>query len=131
LITLTAKTVDKQKAVQTQVTKILAPKGTISSVNFVGPQVGAELAKKGALAMIVALLATLIYIAIRFEYRFGISAILALIHDPILILGMFFFFQIEFDLVSMAAVLTVIGFSLALLIGIIVEAHSSIYTVHE
>ncbi len=112
LITLAAKNIVEQKAVRTKVAEIISPQGTIASVNFIGPQVGAELAKKGALAMIVALLATLIYIAFRFEYRFGISAILALIHDPVLILGMFSFFHIEFDLVSLAAVLTVIGYSL-------------------
>ena len=113
LITLPAKNSAEQKAIQAKVATIVEPNdGAIASANFIGPQVGAELAKKGALAMIVALLATLIYIALRFEYRFGISAVLALIHDPILILGMFSFFHIEFDLVSLAAVLTVIGYSL-------------------
>ncbi|MBX9705043.1 MAG: protein translocase subunit SecF [Gammaproteobacteria bacterium] len=111
LITLPATTSDQQKEVQSQVMAAL-PGATIASVNFIGPQVGAELAKKGALAMIVSMLAILIYIAMRFEYRFAVSAILALIHDPILILGMFSMFHIEFDLVSMAAVLTVIGYSL-------------------
>lgn len=111
LITLPATTSDQQKQVQSQVMAAL-PGATIASVNFIGPQVGAELAKKGALAMIVSMLAILIYIAMRFEYRFAVSAILALIHDPILILGMFSMFHIEFDLVSMAAVLTVIGYSL-------------------
>lgn len=111
LITLPATTSDQQKQVQAQVAAAL-PNATIASVNFIGPQVGAELAKKGALAMIVSMLAILIYIAMRFEYRFAVSAILALIHDPVLILGMFSMFHIEFDLVSMAAVLTVIGYSL-------------------
>ncbi len=62
--------------------------------------------------MFVALLLTLIYISFRFEYRFAISGILALIHDPVLILGVFSFFHIQFDLISLVALLTVIGYSL-------------------
>ncbi|MFY7697404.1 MAG: protein translocase subunit SecF [Legionella sp.] len=81
-------------------------------VDFVGPQVGQELATKGALAIIVALLATMIYIAMRFEYRLGFSSVVALIHDPILILGVFAFFGIEFDLKALAGLLAVIGYSL-------------------
>lgn len=81
-------------------------------VDFVGPQVGQELATKGALAILVSLLATMIYIAMRFEYRFAISSAAALIHDPLLILGIFSFFHIEFDLKVLAALLAVIGYSL-------------------
>lgn len=78
----------------------------------IGPQVGKALITNGVLAIIVALLGTMIYIALRFEYRFAISAIISLIHDPILILGAFAFFHIEFDLIALAAVLTIIGYSL-------------------
>ncbi|MDP3561029.1 MAG: protein translocase subunit SecF [Legionellaceae bacterium] len=81
-------------------------------VDFVGPQVGKELATKGALAIIVSLLATMIYIAIRFEYRLAFSSAIALIHDPILILGIFAMFHIEFDLKALAGLLAVIGYSL-------------------
>ena len=81
-------------------------------VDFVGPQVGKELATKGALAIIVSLLATMIYIAMRFEYRLAFSAAVALIHDPVLILGVFAFFGIEFDLKALAGLLAVIGYSL-------------------
>lgn len=81
-------------------------------VEFVGPQVGEELATKGALAIIVSLLATMIYIAMRFEYRLGVSSAVALIHDPILILGIFAMFGIEFDLKALAGLLAVIGYSL-------------------
>ncbi len=81
-------------------------------VEFVGPQVGHELATKGALAIIVSLLATMIYIAMRFEYRFAVSAAAALIHDPLLILGVFSFFHIPFDLKALGALLAVIGYSL-------------------
>lgn len=81
-------------------------------VDFVGPQVGKELATKGVLAVIVSLLATMIYIAMRFEYRFAVSAATALIHDPLLILGIFSFLHIAFDLKALAALLAVIGYSL-------------------
>lgn len=79
---------------------------------FVGPQVGKELATKGALAIVVSMLATMIYIAMRFEYRFAVSSVAALVHDPLLILGIFALFHIEFDLKSLAALLAVIGYSL-------------------
>ncbi|KTD47262.1 preprotein translocase subunit SecF [Legionella rubrilucens] len=81
-------------------------------VDFVGPQVGEELATKGALAIIVSLLATMIYIAMRFEYRLAVSSAVALIHDPVLILGVFAMFGIEFDLKALAGLLAVIGYSL-------------------
>lgn len=81
-------------------------------VDFVGPQVGDELATKGALAIIVSLLATMVYIALRFEYRLAVSSAVALVHDPILILGIFAIFGIEFDLKALAALLAVIGYSL-------------------
>lgn len=81
-------------------------------VEFVGPQVGKELATKGALAIFVSLLATMIYIAIRFEYRLAFSSAVALVHDPVLILGVFSFFHIDFDLKALAGLLAVIGYSL-------------------
>jgi preprotein translocase subunit SecF len=90
----------------------LLPDAKIQQVDFIGPQVGQELATKGALAIVVALLGTMIYIGFRFEFRFAIGSTVALIHDPILILGIFSFFQIEFNLIALAAVLTVIGYSL-------------------
>lgn len=88
------------------------PKVELRRVEFVGAEVGANLAEQGALAVMVALFATMIYIAMRFEYRFGVSAAVALLHDPILILGVFAYFQIEFDLATLAAILAVIGYSL-------------------
>ena len=81
-------------------------------VEFVGPQVGQELATKGVLAILVSMLATMIYISIRFEYRFAVSSAVALIHDPLLILGIFAYFHLEFDLKALAAILAVIGYSL-------------------
>lgn len=88
------------------------PDAQIVRVDYVGPQVGKQLAQQGVLAIIVSLIATMIYIALRFEFRFAISSAIALIHDPILILGIFSLFHIEFDLIGLAALLTVIGYSL-------------------
>lgn len=81
-------------------------------VEFVGPQVGDELAEDGALAMIYALICILIYVGFRFEYRFAIGAVIALVHDVLLTVGVFALFQLEFDLTVLAAVLAVIGYSL-------------------
>lgn len=88
------------------------PSVQLQRVEFVGSEVGENLAEQGGLAVLAALFATLLYIALRFEYRFGISATVALLHDPILILGIFSFFQIEFDLATLAGILAVIGYSL-------------------
>ncbi|MBJ15288.1 MAG: protein translocase subunit SecF [Legionellaceae bacterium] len=88
------------------------PQAQKKRVDFVGPQVGKELATKGTLAVVVSLLATMIYIAIRFEYRLAVSSAVALIHDPVLILGVFALFNIEFDLKALAGLLAVIGYSL-------------------
>lgn len=84
----------------------------LQRVDDIGAQVGKELVTNGILAVIVALLGTMIYIAFRFEYKFAISAAISLIHDPMLILGIFSFFHVEFDLNALAALLTVIGYSL-------------------
>ncbi|MEI8054521.1 MAG: protein translocase subunit SecF [bacterium] len=84
----------------------------LQRVDDIGAQVGKELLTNGILAVIVALLGTMIYIAMRFEYKFAISAAISLVHDPMLIMGIFSFFGIEFDLIALAAVLTVIGYSL-------------------
>lgn len=100
-----------QQQLTTRVLQVL-PNAALKQVEYVGPQVGQELATKGALAVIVALLGTMLYIAIRFEYRFAVGAALALIHDPVLILGLFSLFHWEFNLVALAAVLAVIGYSL-------------------
>lgn len=81
-------------------------------VEFVGPQVGNELVEQGGLAIVVTMIGLLIYIAMRFEYRFAIGAVIATLHDPILILGFFSVFRIEFDLTVLAAVLAIIGYSI-------------------
>ena len=80
-------------------------------VEFVGPQVGEELAQYGALALLVTAIGIVLYLWIRFEWRFGLSAIIANLHDVVIILGCFAFFQWEFSLPVLAAVLAVLGYS--------------------
>jgi preprotein translocase subunit SecF len=81
-------------------------------VEFVGPQVGDELTEDGGLAILYAMIGILIYVALRFEYRFSLGSVIALIHDVIITIGVFSLFQVEFDLPVLAAVLAVIGYSL-------------------
>lgn len=88
------------------------PNAKMVQVNYIGPQVGREMASKGFIAIIIALIGTMIYIAFRFDLRFSVGSTVALIHDPIIILGVFSFFHKEFNLIALAAVLTVIGYSL-------------------
>jgi len=84
----------------------------VRRVEFVGPKVGEELTNDGGLAMLYALIGILIYVAFRFEYRFALGSIAALVHDVIITLGIFSILQIEFDLTVLAAILAVIGYSL-------------------
>ena len=90
---------------------INAPGAQLQRVEFVGPQVGEELAHDGALALLLVIVGIVIYLALRFEWRFAISAIIANLHDVIIILGFFAFFQWEFSLPVLAAVLAVLGYS--------------------
>jgi preprotein translocase subunit SecF len=80
-------------------------------VEFVGPQVGRELAEYGALALLITAVGIVVYLWMRFEWRFGLSAIIANLHDVVIILGFFAFFQWEFSLAVLAAVLAVLGYS--------------------
>ncbi len=84
---------------------------TLKRVEFVGPQVGKELASDGALALLLVVCGIVLYLALRFEWRFAISAIIANLHDVIIILGFFALFQWEFSLPVLAAVLAVLGYS--------------------
>ena len=84
----------------------------VRRVEFVGPKVGEELTNDGGLALLYALIGILIYVALRFEYRFALGSITALIHDVIITLGVFSILQIAFDLTVLAAILAVIGYSL-------------------
>jgi preprotein translocase subunit SecF len=80
-------------------------------VEFVGPQVGKELLENGALALLFVSLGIVIYLAVRFEWKFGVAGIVANFHDVVVILGFFAFFQWEFSLTVLAAVLAVLGYS--------------------
>ncbi|MGV7235194.1 MAG: protein translocase subunit SecF [Nitrosomonadaceae bacterium] len=80
-------------------------------VEFVGPQVGEELVENGALALLVVSLGIIAYLAVRFEWKFGVAAIIANLHDVVIILGFFAFFQWEFSLTVLAAVLAILGYS--------------------
>jgi preprotein translocase subunit SecF len=80
-------------------------------IEFVGPQVGEELAEYGALALLVTAVGIVLYLWMRFEWRFGLSAIIANLHDVVIILGFFSYFQWEFSLPVLAAVLAVLGYS--------------------
>jgi preprotein translocase subunit SecF len=87
------------------------PSATQQRVEFVGPQVGKELVEYGALALLTTAVFIVLYLWIRFEWRFGLSAIIANLHDVVIILGCFAFFQWEFSLPVLAAVLAVLGYS--------------------
>lgn len=81
-------------------------------VEFVGPQVGEELTNDGALAVLYALIGILIYVALRFEFRFSLGAIAALVHDVVITVGVFAWTQMQFDLTVIAALLAIIGYSI-------------------
>jgi preprotein translocase subunit SecF len=88
------------------------PAAELRRVEFVGPQVGDELAEKGGLALLYALGGILLYVAFRFEYRFAIGAVAAVVHDVVVTLGIFAAIGMTFDLTVLAALLAVIGYSL-------------------
>ena len=105
----------KATTIGEQVLAALRADGTavdMRRIEFVGPNVGEELAEQGGLAMLVALICILVYVAMRFEWRFALGSVSALAHDVILTLGLFSVLQLEFDLTVLAAVLAVIGYSL-------------------
>lgn len=85
---------------------------SIRRVEFVGPQVGEELREKGGFAILTALFFIILYIWFRFEKKFSVGSVLALVHDVVITVGIFALFQIEFDLTILAAILAVIGYSL-------------------
>ncbi|HMV18036.1 MAG TPA: protein translocase subunit SecF [Rhodocyclaceae bacterium] len=87
------------------------PKAELRRVEFVGPQVGKELASDGAMALLLVIGGIVLYLALRFEWRFAVSAIVANLHDVVIILGFFALFQWEFSLPVLAATLAVLGYS--------------------
>lgn len=93
------------------VLKSASPNVTLSKVDFVGGQVGQELYENGGLALLLVAAGIIIYLAFRFEWRFAVSAAIANLHDVVIILGLFAFFQWQFDLTVLAGVLAVLGYS--------------------
>ncbi|MCP4615954.1 MAG: protein translocase subunit SecF [Bradyrhizobium sp.] len=91
--------------------KAEGPKAELRRVEYVGPQVGKELAADGSLALMLVIFGIVLYLAMRFEWRFAVSAIIANLHDVVIILGFFAAFQWEFSLPVLAAVLAVLGYS--------------------
>ena len=85
------------------------PSAKLQRVEFVGPQVGRELAENGALALLITSLGIVAYLALRFEWKFGLAALIANLHDVVIILGFFAFFQWEFSLPVLAAILAILG----------------------
>lgn len=115
LIRLPVAESDRDKAsLSNKVIRALEPTGSpeVRRVEFVGPQVGGELRDKGGLAMLYALIGILVYVALRFEWRFSLGSVAALVHDVVLVVGFFALTQTEFDLTVLAALLAVIGYSL-------------------
>jgi preprotein translocase subunit SecF len=107
--------VEQEKETGVRVKQILLkayPDVEIRGIEFVGSEVGAQLVEQGGIAVLVSILATMIYIALRFEYRLAVSAAVGLTHDAVLILGVFSLFGFEFDLATLASILAVLGYSL-------------------
>lgn len=84
----------------------------IKRIEYVGPQVGDELRDQGGIGLLFALAVVMVYVALRFQFKFSVGAVAALIHDVIIVLGFFSFFKLDFDLTVLAAVLAVVGYSL-------------------
>jgi len=110
-----AKDGDSNKVSERVLTSLQAIDATnppeLKRVEFVGPQVGKELATDGAMALLLVVIGIVCYLAVRFEWRFAVSAIIANLHDVVIILGFFALFQWEFSLPVLAAVLAVLGYS--------------------
>lgn len=116
LIRLAPEEGENSADLSSRIIQILQPQvgGTVDvrRVEFVGPQVGEELREDGGLAMLYALIGILIYVGLRFEYRFSFGSVIALVHDVIITIGFFSITQVDFDLSVLAALLAVIGYSL-------------------
>lgn len=101
-----------QQELTEKVMSALGSEAHLDRIEFIGPQVGKTLVTDGILAIVISIIAIMIYISMRFEYRFALSAAISLIHDPVIILGAFSLLNLEFDLIALAAVLTILGYSL-------------------
>ena len=112
LVRVEASSSENNSTVLSSITNELQSFGEIQRTEVVGPKISSELIQKGILAIISAVGLMLFYIWIRFEWQFSLGAVLALIHDVIITIGIFSFFQIEFNLSIIAALLTIIGYSM-------------------
>ena len=112
LVRVEASSSENNSSVLSIITSELVSFGEIQRTEVVGPKISSELIQKGILAIISAVGLMLFYIWIRFEWQFSLGAVLALIHDVIITIGIFSFFQIEFNLSIIAALLTIIGYSM-------------------
>ena len=101
-----------QQVIINEISEVVENDYKIRRIEVVGPKVSAELIKKGIIAVITAVISVLIYIWFRFEWQFGIGAIFALVHDIIITIGVFSLLQLEFNLSIIAALLTIVGYSL-------------------
>jgi len=102
---------DISQKVITALTALEGSKPELRRVEYVGPQIGEELAEEGALALLFVLIGIMIYLALRFEWRFAVGATIAILHDMVVILGFFALFQWDFSLAVLAAVLAALGYS--------------------
>ena len=112
LVRVEASSSENNSSVLSSITNELQSFGEIQRTEVVGPKISSELIQKGILAIISAVGLMLFYIWIRFEWQFSLGAVLALIHDVVITIGIFSFFQIEFNLSIIAALLTIIGYSM-------------------
>ena len=112
LIRIEASSSENNSSALSKITNQLILFGKIQRTEVVGPKISSELIQKGILAILSAVGLMLFYIWIRFEWQFSLGAVLALIHDVIITIGIFSFFQIEFNLSIIAALLTIIGYSM-------------------
>jgi preprotein translocase subunit SecF len=106
---------DESTQLVTQLKNIIKPldsKAIVGKGDFIGSQVGSELVEQGSLAILYAIIGILLYVTIRFEWRFSLGSVIALVHDVIITVGVFSVVQMEFDLTILAALLAVIGYSL-------------------
>jgi len=107
--------VDSAEGLEDLVVSALTPNGEqieVRRVEFIGPQVGEELRDEGGLAVLVAMLALMLYVAVRFHYKFAIGVLVGLVFDTIITLGVFAYFQLDFDLTVFAGIMAMIGYSL-------------------
>ncbi|MDF3048157.1 MAG: preprotein translocase subunit SecF [Candidatus Midichloriaceae bacterium] len=104
--------VEEVKKIQEILTSTVSTQMEFRKVDYVGPKVGGEFVMNGALALIVAIIGMLLYIWFRFDWQFGLGAVISLAHDAVITLGFFSISQYDFDLTSIAAILTIVGYSI-------------------